>query len=78
MNALFRRLRRIETQLAPKPNLALQRAAELLRDRRRRRLEASSEHFQELLPPIVTSGPSLSVAETLRRRRQLRAGRAEE
>jgi hypothetical protein len=43
MKATFRRLRRIETQLAPKPNLASQRVAELLRERRRRRAEASGE-----------------------------------
>jgi hypothetical protein len=72
MKAVFRRLRRIEMQLAPKPNLGSQRAAELLRDRRRRRLEASGEPFHELQPPIITaSGRRLSVAETLRLRRRL-------
>jgi hypothetical protein len=75
---MFRRLRRIEAQLAPKHDVADLRAAELLRERRRGRLEASGETLQEQSTPIVSSGPSLSVAETLRRGRQLRAGRTVE
>ena len=85
MKALFRRLQRIETQLAPKPNLASQRAAELLRERRLRRLEAGGEHFQEHPTPVLMGpGRRLSVTETLRLRRRLaqericqRHGRAE-
>jgi hypothetical protein len=64
-------------QLPPKPNLASQRAAELLRERRRRRLEASGEPFEELMQPIVTPpGRRLSVAETLRLCRRLAQERA--
>ena len=79
MKAVFRRLRRIEMQLVPKTNAASQRAVEVLRERRRRRAEASGQRYEE--PPVhaVTSpGRQLSVAETLRARRELRARRAEE
>jgi hypothetical protein len=51
----------------------MQRAVELLQERRRRRAEASGQPFQEPLPlNATTPGRRLSVAETLRRRRQLR------
>jgi hypothetical protein len=72
MKAMFRRLRRIETQLAPEPNAAAQRAVELLRERRRRRLEAAGQPFEELPSHTVTApGPRLSIEQTLRLRRQM-------
>jgi hypothetical protein len=75
MRAIFRRLRRIEAQLTPRANAASQRAAQLIWDRRRRRTLANSEPFNEP-PPHMAATPTggyLSVAETLRRRRQLNA-----
>ena len=70
MKAVLRRLRRIETQLKLRPNVVAHRAVELLRERRRRRAEASGQPFQEPLPLAATTpGRRLSVAETLRARR---------
>jgi hypothetical protein len=70
MKAVFRRRRRIEAQLAPKPNAVAQRAVEVLRERRRRRAEASGEHFDELGRGRATPPPGgyLSAAETLQAR----------
>jgi hypothetical protein len=73
MRAVIRRLQRLEERFAPQVDLASQRAADLLRERRRRRLEASGESVEELdwgslgLPP----GTRLSYSETLRRARPL-------
>jgi hypothetical protein len=73
MKTMIRRLRRIEARLAPKPDVASERAAELIRERRRRRLEAAGQPYEELpwhtvaLPP----GRRLSIAETIRIGRQL-------
>ena len=74
MNAMFRRLQRIEARLAPKPNAVAQRAVEVLRERRRRRAIATGEPYveQPLSTPMPSPGRRLSVTETLRRRRQLR------
>jgi hypothetical protein len=73
MKAMIRRLRRIEAHLAPKPNTVSQRAAQLLWERRRRRADANGQPFEEPPPHTRTAPPGgyLSVAETLRRRRQL-------
>jgi hypothetical protein len=74
MRAIVRRLRRIEAQLAPKPNALALCAVDVPWERRRRRADASGEPFQELLPRAVTTpGRHLSVAETLRHRRRLNA-----
>ena len=75
MRAIFRRLRRIEAQLTPKANTASQRAAQLLWERLRRHALANGERF-DIPPPHAGTPPPggyLSVAETLRRRRQLNA-----
>jgi hypothetical protein len=77
MKALIRRLHQLERQLAPQPaavsSLSLSLAA-VIRERRRRRCEASGERFEEMPPPCVppTPGKHLSIAETLRMGRKLR------
>jgi hypothetical protein len=53
----------------PQVDLASQRAADLIRDRRRLRLEASGQVFEVSVPESVSPAPGnrrLSVAETLR------------
>src|SRR5262245_20956935 len=75
MKAVIRRLRQIERRLAPQIDAESDeslRLAILLRERRRHRLEASGEPFEEL-PPLEASlapGRRLSYAETLRQARQ--------
>ena len=46
MRAIDRRLRRLEESFAPQENEEVRRLVALLRDRRRRRLEASGEPFE--------------------------------
>jgi hypothetical protein len=67
MKAMIRRLRRIEERLAPTPDLASQRAAELIRERRRHRLEAAGQPYEDLPWHTVAlpQGRRLSIAETL-------------
>jgi hypothetical protein len=76
VKAILRRLDRIEQSLAPKPTAQDRRMAELaelIRDRRRRRLEAAGLPFQEPPPlPPNCYGRRLSIAETLRARREER------
>ena len=76
MKAILRRLDRIEQSLAPKPTAQDRRMAELaelIRERRRRRLEAAGLPFQEPPPlPADYCGRRLSIAETLRARREER------
>ena len=76
MKAILRRLDRIEQSLAPKPTAQDRRMAELadlIRERRRRRLEAAGLPFQEPPPlPPNCYGRRLSIAETLRARREER------
>lgn len=67
MKTLFRRLQRLEPKVSPLKNLVSQRAAEQLRERRRRRLEAAGLSFVEHYYP-----PGLSIAETLRYARGIR------
>jgi hypothetical protein len=82
MRAVIRRLHRLEEMLVPQVDLAEQRLADLLRERRRRRLEEIGQSFEEEeldwgslgLPP----GTRLSVRETLRLGRQLRRKRDRE
>jgi hypothetical protein len=78
MKAMIRRLRLLEERLVPQVDLASQRLADLLRDRRRRRLEASGQPFEDLAPETMSTAPGsmrLSVAETLRMCRQRRPER---
>jgi hypothetical protein len=65
MNAMFRRLQRIEARLAPKPHAVAPRAVELLCDRRRCRAEANGQPYVEVPQNAVTPGRRLSTAETL-------------
>ena len=81
MRAIIRRLCLLEERLVPKIDLAAQRLSDILRERRRRRLEASGERDDEPLywgslglPP----GTRLSESETLRLAHQLRLKRNRE
>ena len=73
MNALARRVRRLQRRLVPQVDLESQRLADLIRERRHRRLEAAGQPYEELawdavaLPP----GKRLSIAETLQIGRKL-------
>jgi hypothetical protein len=73
MKTMMRRLRRIEARLAPKPDFASERLAELIRERRRRRLEAAGQPYEELPwhPVELPPGRRLSIAETVRIGRKL-------
>ena len=68
MKAIDRRLRRLEESFAPQENEEVGRLVTLLRERRRRRLEASGELFES--PPCerLTHEQTmhLSVADVLR------------
>ena len=71
MKAVVRRLRQLERRLAPQTEAPYSRSLSLamvIRERRRRRCEASGEPFEELpAPPMrVAPGRCLSCAETLR------------
>ena len=75
MKAILRRLDRIEQSLAPKPTAQDHRMAELadLIREHRRRFEAAGLPFQEASPlPPDYHGRRLSIAETLRARREER------
>jgi hypothetical protein len=71
MKAVIRRLHQLEGRLAPKvearASLFLSLAI-LIRERRRRRCEASGEPFEEMPPPCLPLSPGgrRSIAETLR------------
>jgi hypothetical protein len=77
MRAIVRRVGRLEGRLTPKGNAASSRVAGLLQDRRRRRLEASGQPFEDSSRDNMPPGPRgcLSVAETLRLRRRQRLDR---
>jgi len=69
------------TRFVPQADLASQRVADLIRDRRRRRFEAGGQPFEDLVPERVSPSPGnsrLTVAETLRicRKRRLEHSRA--
>jgi hypothetical protein len=66
MKAIVRRVGRLEERLTPKGNAALQRAAEVLWERRQRRLKEAGLPF-ETIKPRYPPGPYMSNAETLRR-----------
>jgi hypothetical protein len=73
MKATIRRLARLEQAALPQADMTSQRLANLIRERRRRRLEAAGEPYYES-PRLVPSAGArrLSVAETLRQIRQTR------
>jgi len=74
MRTIIRRVGRLESKLAPPGNPASQRVAGLLRERRRRRLEANGEPFEDSSRANMSPAPRgwLSAAETLRLRRRQR------
>lgn len=74
MKALVRRLARLEQSRTPLANLWMQRAVEVLRERRQRRLQAEGLPV-ETIEPEYPPGPHLSYAETLRKCLQERRAR---
>jgi hypothetical protein len=68
MKAIDRRLRRLEESLAPQENEEVVRLVALLRERRRRRAEASGEPFEVRACAALTDDQErpLSVADILR------------
>jgi hypothetical protein len=68
MKAIDRRLRRLEASLTPQENEEVRSLVTLLRERRRRRLEASGESFESRLCEPFTDDQNrpLSVADILR------------
>ena len=74
MKAILRRVGRLEQRFVPKLDLASQSMADIIRERRRRRLGASGEPFEDLPPASVSAAPGgyLSIAETIRLCRQRR------
>ena len=68
MNTLARRVRRLQRRLVPQVDLESQRLAELIRERRRSRLEAAGQPYEELAWDTVALPPGrrLSIAETIR------------
>jgi hypothetical protein len=74
MKSVIRRLHQLERRLAPQTQVEAFQSlsvALVIRERRRRRCEASGEPFEELppLPMPLRPGRRLSIAETLRMRR---------
>jgi cell division septum initiation protein DivIVA len=68
MNALTRRIRKLEQRVFPPDDEELRRIAEQIKDRRRRRLE------EQGFPPEEDDGPrenlrGMTLAEVIRRRR---------
>ena len=68
MKAIDRRLRRLQERLAPQENEEVRRLVELLRERRRRRLESSGEPFEVRACEALTDDENrpLSIADILR------------
>ena len=67
MKTIDRRLRRLETSLAPQENEEVRSLVTLLRERRRRRLEASGEPFESRPCEVIhDQDRPLSVADVLR------------
>ena len=69
MRAIARRIQRLETRLSPQEDLASWRIAAVLYERRRQVAEAAGQAFEDM-PPKPRGGPYLSIAETLRRKRE--------
>ena len=74
MKAIVRRLTRLEQSCTPLAHLRIQRAAEVLWERRQRRLKAEGLPF-ETIKPQYSQSPHMSCAETLRMCRQERLAR---
>ena len=72
MKAIDRRLRRLQERFAPQENEEVRSLVTLLRERRRRRLEASGEPFEVRPCGRFTDDQDrpLSVAEVLRMERR--------
>jgi hypothetical protein len=67
MRTISRRLRRLEDSFAPQENEEVRNLVTLIRERRRRRLEASGEPFEEGPCEVVRDQDRpLSVADVLR------------
>jgi hypothetical protein len=77
MRAVWRRLHRLEEMLVPKIDLASQGVADLIRERRRRRLEESGQPFEDYVRDSASPAyvAPLSVAVTLRLCRRQRIKR---
>ena len=71
MKALDRRICRLEQRLAPQPASKGPSAVDILRERRRRRLEAAGQPIEEPAPAQLVSGSGRprSVVEILRQAR---------
>jgi hypothetical protein len=78
MKAIFKRLCRLEDRVAS-PSFQGPSPAEVLLERRRRRLEAGGLPFEvrPLRPVVHARGNSLRIADVLRTRRALRCREAE-
>jgi hypothetical protein len=72
MKAIIRRLRQLEERIEPPTDQKSRAAATLIRERRRRRLEAAGLQLEEPLPLPAR----MTIAETLRylRTQRLKAG----
>ena len=75
MKTLFKRLSRLEQRMVPVIDHESFRLANLILDRRRRRLEASGEPFEHLQFLSPTPGPYLSYSDSLRFALQQRRSR---
>jgi hypothetical protein len=71
MKELKRRIRRLEQRLAPQPASKGPSAVDILRERRRRRLEAAGQPIEEPAPAQLAGGSDRprSVVEILRQAR---------
>ena len=74
MKAIVRRLTRLEKSRTPLAPVRRQHPAEVLRERRQRRLKAEGLPF-ETIKPRYSQDPNMSVAEILRKCRQERLAR---
>jgi hypothetical protein len=73
VRAITARLRRLEQRLAPEPDLKVWETAMVLYERRRGRVEATGQPFDDLPPARPERGTRyLSATETLRLARQER------
>jgi hypothetical protein len=79
MKAITNRIRKLEIRLSPQLDLEGYSLARILYERRRRRMEREGVAAEELPPEFLAPAPgfnplklTLSLAETLQRRRELR------
>jgi hypothetical protein len=75
VKTIVKRLCRLEERLVPAIDHESFRLANMIRDRRRRRLEASGQPFEDMPYLAPTPGPYRSYADTLRSLRQERLSR---